>query len=204
MTHILYIGILLGWGAAIPFGPINFEIIRRNLNFGTKIGILFGFGACSADLLYLVLLSLGTLSMIANTFVLKSAGLLGSIILAIFGYSSMRKINTEHHLVLTDNASFSYKHYLSGLLLTLLNPFTFIFWLSISSQIVMLAKTQMHAITLAGLGVLIGTASWQVSLNMFFHFARNSLTISIINILNKLGGVILLSFSAYFAYHSLM
>jgi threonine/homoserine/homoserine lactone efflux protein len=40
--HLLLFGILLGMGAAIPIGPINLEIIRRNLRFGTSFGIATG------------------------------------------------------------------------------------------------------------------------------------------------------------------
>ncbi len=34
ISHLLF-GLLLGWGAAIPIGPMNLEIIRRNLRYGT-------------------------------------------------------------------------------------------------------------------------------------------------------------------------
>ncbi len=35
--HFLIFGLLLGLGAAIPIGPVNLEIIRRNLKDGTTL-----------------------------------------------------------------------------------------------------------------------------------------------------------------------
>ena len=61
MYHVvitLLIGIAIGLSAAAPIGPVNFEIIRRNLTLGLKAGIGFGLGACTADLCYLIVVFL--------------------------------------------------------------------------------------------------------------------------------------------------
>src|SRR5688500_17340934 len=88
--HFLLMGILLGMGAAIPIGPVNLEIIRRNLRFGTPYGIVLGLGACTADVTYLFLLSIGALSLLQYPHVLKTFGLGGSLLLAWFAISAFR------------------------------------------------------------------------------------------------------------------
>lgn len=40
--HMLLIGFLLDRGVAIPFGPINLEIIRHDLHLDTLFSIIFG------------------------------------------------------------------------------------------------------------------------------------------------------------------
>lgn len=58
IVHVYFLGVLVGFGVAIPIGPMNLEIIRRNLNFGLSSGLSFGVGIISADLTYLLLLNL--------------------------------------------------------------------------------------------------------------------------------------------------
>ena len=70
MLNLFIFGLFLGWGAAIPIGAINLEIIRRNLRFSTASGLAFGLGACVADVTYLVLLSVGILQFLNYPFVL--------------------------------------------------------------------------------------------------------------------------------------
>ena len=38
-------GILLGWGVAVPLGPVNVEIARRTLRRGFRAGFFLGMGA---------------------------------------------------------------------------------------------------------------------------------------------------------------
>ena len=38
-------GILLGWGVAVPLGPVNVEIARRTLRGGFRAGFFLGMGA---------------------------------------------------------------------------------------------------------------------------------------------------------------
>lgn len=90
MFHEIIFGLLLGWGAAIPIGPINLEVIRRNLQFGSRFGISFGLGACSADMTYFILLLAGALVLLQHELVLRIIGIIGALILLWFGISAIR------------------------------------------------------------------------------------------------------------------
>ena len=68
----------------------------------------------------------------------------------------------------------------------MINPFTILFWSSISAQVVNIAKQYEYAIFYASLGVIIGTASWILLLNLVLHITQQ---------LNYVGGIILLGFS---------
>lgn len=192
--HLFIIGLLLGWGAAIPIGPINLEIIRRNLRYGTPSALCLGFGACSADLTYLFLLSFGILTFLNYPPVLHILGIIGALILAWFGISAWRMhpqatMEKEHNKGLL-------RHYIDGYLLTLLNPFTVLFWISVSAQIMNLA-THKQAIFLMGSGVLLGTISWICILNTGLQITRHRFSQKAIFLLNKIGSIILLGFAAY-------
>lgn len=197
ILEVLFMGVLLGWGAAIPIGPINLEMIRRNLSFGTRFSLVFGLGACTADLLYLVLLSYGALSLLTYPLVLKTIGIIGAFILVYFAYGALTAQPSESHSLSKNEAQSLYQHYFSGLLLTLSNPITILFWASISAQVVALTLTHPQALVYAGLGVIMGTVSWVLALNVFIHFTKHKISNRVINIFNKIGGVLLLGFAAF-------
>lgn len=191
--HLLYIGILLGLGAAIPIGPVNLEIIRRNLRFGTAYGVMTGLGACSADITYLILLCLGALAILQYPTVLHAFGFIGCLILIWFAINAFRAkpIEKKETLKLPSLTRYS----IEGYIITMLNPYTILFWASISSQISLTALTNTNALLLTGLGVIVGTVSWVMLLNGLIHFTRHKLTEKTIKWLNYTGGIILLGFA---------
>lgn len=201
--HYILFGLLLGWGAAIPIGPMNLEIIRRNLTLGTRFGVAFGAGAASADITYIILLSLGLLVLLQNPTSMTIITLVGSCILLYFGYKALTaKVNTRTQTTpLVANKI--PKHYASGYFLTLLNPYTIIFWLSVSTQITGFASTGKLAVFWSGLGVFLAALSWALSLNTILHFTKHKIPENIIKLLNKLGAIILFCFAGVGFYRVL-
>ena len=199
--HLLLTGILLGWGAAIPLGPINVEMIRRNLLFGTRSGLGIAFGATLADTCYILLILGGILVFLNRPIILEVVGFAGAFVLAWFAYKSLtaKPLQMENRL---QQRNF-FHTVLAGFLMTLLNPFTIIFWSSISSQIASYAVGKHDAVFLATLGVIIGTLSWSLSLNTTLHFTRHKIKPSIMRMLNIIGGLILLGFAITGIAHSI-
>ena len=78
-------GFLLGLGAAIPLGPINILIMNNALK-SYKAGVTLGFGAMSADILYLSLILAGMIGFINNPDFLGVVGIVGSIFLLYLAY----------------------------------------------------------------------------------------------------------------------
>jgi L-lysine exporter family protein LysE/ArgO len=191
--ELLIFGILLGLGAAIPIGPVNLEMVRRNLRFGTASGVALGLGACSADVTYLILLCLGTLSLLQYPEVLRVIGFVGSLVLAYFAIAAFRAKTTDSpHTAVRHSL---WKHGMEGYLMTLINPFTILFWASVTSQITIAASKHSNIIFVAGGGVIIGTVGWVIFLNTIIHVTRHRLNSTVIQWLNYLGGFILLGFA---------
>jgi L-lysine exporter family protein LysE/ArgO len=199
-VHLLISGILLGWGVAIPLGPINVEMIRRNILFGTRYGLAVAFGATSADTTYVLLILSGILLFLNQPIILEMVGIIGAVVLAWFAYKSLTAIPQNDTYKLAQR---SWLHtWVAGYLMTLLSPFTIIFWSSISSQIASYALGKHDAVLWATLGVIIGTLSWSLSLNMVLHFTRHKVNPKIMRLLNIIGGLILLGFAIAGVVHS--
>lgn len=206
ITHFIF-GLLLGWGAAIPIGPMNLEIIRRNLNYGTSYGVALGIGACSADLTYIILLALGALTILHHIILLKIIGIAGSLILAWFGYSALKlQSNQLKNNIKQLNNSFNkplWRHTLDGYILTLINPYTILFWSSIGTQIALISQGTHYAIVYASFGVLIATLSWIACINIALNYTKHRLSAKTMQLLNYFGGLLLLGFAALGLWHTL-
>lgn len=197
--HLFIYGLILGWGASIPIGPINLEMMRRNIQFGTSNGVSLGLGACAADLTYVVLLCIGALSVLDYPVVLNTVGILGAVILCWFGYKAfMMPVNSNNANAKRHSIT---KSLSQGYMLTLINPFTILFWLSVSAQLLIVTKGSELQIILAALGVMVGTISWVFAYNAVLHHTRHKLSEKMVHLLNRTGGVILFLFAGYSVFH---
>ena len=199
--ELLCYGILLGMGAAIPIGPVNLEIIRRNIHYGTPYGIVTGLGACSADVTYLVLLCAGALTLLQYPDVLRGIGLVGSLVLAYFAFKAFRFKPIDK--VITSKSPSLLRYGFEGYVITLINPYTILFWASISSQVSVVALSNKNAMMLTGCGIVLGATGWVIILNTIVHFTRHRLNQTAIRWINFVGGVILLSFAVMGTIRSL-
>ncbi|MDQ8040088.1 MAG: LysE family transporter [Cellulomonas sp.] len=192
--HFIISGILLGLGAAIPIGPVNLEIARRNLQLGFSYGIFTGIGAVAADLLYLCILSVGALQLLQHSTVLYWINLLGSAILAWFGIHALRASKLIHPSTKLKRKPLKY-YCITGFIMTLINPYTILFWASVSARAAAITQQHSGAAMLSGTGVIIGTLSWIIFFNSVLHWSRHYLSSNVKRILNIAGGIILLSFA---------
>jgi L-lysine exporter family protein LysE/ArgO len=193
---VFYYGLLLGFGAAIPLGPINLEMMRRNLHFGTLHGLSLGLGASIADLVYVSLLCIGVLPFLTHPIFLKVVGIMGACILAWFGYKALQlKTNPHREKKLVKKPLLT--TWVAGFMLTMVNPYTIIFWASVSSQLISVTEDNSNAIILAALGVITAAVGWCAFFNLFLHFTKSKLNVNVIHWLNISGGVILIGFAIY-------
>lgn len=207
LWHYFFYGLLLGWGAAVPIGPLNLEMIRRNLRFGTRAGISLGVGASAADFTYLILLLAGALAILHHEMVLKVIGVLGALILAWFGISALRKPSLSQASVTVELENTLHlqllKHGIQGYGMTLLNPFTILFWSSVSVQVAALTHhLSEEALYFVATGVILAALSWVIGSNTLLHFTRDRFSPRLVHYLNMMGGIILICFALYGFWHA--
>lgn len=128
-------GFILGLGAAVPLGPINILIMNAALS-NNKKGTAIGLGAMSADILYLLLLLFGIINFLNHPTILNIIGLFGSAFLLYMAYLIFKGRNSNIQTKKEEssiNSKRSYmKLYVSGFILTFLNPYTIAFWVSVA------------------------------------------------------------------------
>ncbi len=163
-------GFFLGIGAAVPIGPINILIMNQALSSYSR-AVAIGAGAMSADLTYLTLLLIGLIDRIkSNHILLNIIGILGAIFLLYLAYGIFRHRNIQMESVqIKQSAKGILGSYLKGYTLTLLNPYTIGFWLSVAGYV----ATQGLNPFLTVAGLLSAILLWITLMPLFVHKSRH-------------------------------
>ena len=171
IDFILTVIIVTSSGVLSP-GPLFFGTLLHGSKYGARAGLASSVGHTIVEFPLIIVLALGLLTIATQPFVARFIGLVGGTVLILFGSLQLRDaLRTQrveqHHT----EGRFSRSSLVLGLILTGLNPFFILWWLTIGVKIIL------DAIIFASLiGVLIMYAShiWMdyVWLTTIAHFAR--------------------------------
>jgi threonine/homoserine/homoserine lactone efflux protein len=194
--EILIKGIVLGFLASIPLGPIGIICIQRTLGKGKLSGFISGLGAASADTLIAIIAGLG-LSFVIKFFNSNSNILviLGGIILIFLGVRIFLKSPVKQVRERKMKKNNLYTDYLSVLILTLSNPLTIFVFIAIFAglNIVYGANGFILKILIFS-GIFIGASFWWFLLTSFVNIYRAKFRLKNLCWLNKITGGIIIAF----------
>jgi len=189
---LLLKSIILGFSVSAPVGPIGLLCIQRVLSRGRLAGILTGFGAVTANIIYASIAALGF--SVVSAFLIEQQVLLkliGSAFLFYLGVktflkkpaSSAANLQRESHLGM----------YLSTFLLMITNPVTILNFTAMFAGLGFDqgSDTGLTAVTLIG-GVFFGAALWWVMLSFIVSFFKNKITPHL-GLVNKIAGLLIIA-----------
>jgi len=184
-------GVLLGVGAAVPLGPINILIMNTALrNYASAVAI--GFGALSADVLYLSLILLGVASILDHPVILRTLGLLGSLFLFYLTYLVFQgRHKTLDTSVQVHNSKTFLKYYIQGFILTFINPYTVAFWLSIAAYT---ANKELDT-TFTIVGLLCAILLWITVMPYAVHLSKHKISQKVSYALSLFSSLLLFFFA---------
>ncbi len=200
MLHVSMIlqGMLLGIGAAAPIGPVNVEIARRTLQGGFRSGFALGCGAVTVDVGYAILVSLSIRPAMSFPILIAIVGVLGAALMCYLGVSSLRHA-MANKFTETSTASTvsSTRNYVTGLLLTSLNPMTLAFWfIAVPATVTRMAPAPTGDLPLVCFGVFVAALSWVCLFAGMMSMAGAHSKFRWMKAADLIGGVLLLAFGA--------
>jgi len=132
MIHLIIDGALLGLLVAISLGPAFFAIIQTGINQGFKHGLFFAIGVLISDIVLVTISYLIGSSMFEDPKSKVFVGLIGGIILIIFGSVSWAKkpeILKRRSLKIKEiKAPKLFAFPIKGFFMNIANPFLYFFW----------------------------------------------------------------------------
>ena len=173
-------GLLLGFSAAVPLGPVNVMIMSAAVrSFWAAFAI--GLGAMSADVAYLLLLAFGVI--------------FGFCYLAYISYAIFKNADKPITADALDAEVKFSKNYAKGFFVTLANPYTVGFWLSVAG----FAKSFENAGAVVA-GLVAAIFIWIVSMPFAVHKSAKFISQNVAKWLNYVCSVILLGFAFFLLY----
>lgn len=138
--NLIFDGIKLGLILAILVGPIFFALIQAGVEQGIRAGTMVGLGIWISDLIFIFSAYFGVsyITRLAEgpAFALY-LGIAGSITLTFFGLGTLAtapKIGANPYWTKTTFRSSSYfSLWIKGFLINTINPFTFFFWIGVTT-----------------------------------------------------------------------
>ena len=181
-------GFTLGLGAAVPLGPINLLIMNEALQ-SYKKAVAIGFGAMSADITYLVLLLYGITNYLNNDYVLDFLSLFGGFFLIYLAILIFRGRNKDISQTSPQQNTTVLSNYLKGYTLTLINPYTVLFWLSVTSY-----STTTQSLVITVLGLICAIMLWILIMPFLIYRKRSLISKELSSIIAIFSSLIMLIF----------
>ncbi|OIP05852.1 MAG: hypothetical protein AUJ97_00050 [Bacteroidetes bacterium CG2_30_32_10] len=138
MIYSLFKGILLGFTVAIILGPAFFTLLQTSIYRGFKAGVLLAIGILISDFSLISLCYFGFMQIFDNPENQLSIGIVGGIILIVFGVVTFTRKPSLGDRVNRSVDSKAKKPKIiayigKGFLMNTLNPFLLIFWIGVVS-----------------------------------------------------------------------
>jgi threonine/homoserine/homoserine lactone efflux protein len=198
---IATIVILTASGALAP-GPLFFATVSHGTKHGAKTGLIFSIAHTIVEFSLIMLLAFGLLTVASEPIVKTVIGLIGGIVLILFGIFQIRKYIISKPEELAEPKS-SYKHlFLIGLAFTGLNPYFILWWLTVGAQLIIMALS-----FAAILGVVLMFIShvwmdwvWLTGVSYFAKKGKDVMTLKWYKPLMIIFGILLVYFGLTFIF----
>ena len=176
---LLIKGVALGLGAAVPIGPVNVQIARRALRGGFRSGVALGCGAVTVDVVYAVFSSLGFRTVVHIPVVEWTLRIGGTALLTYLGILCLRGERQAWRADALLTGAFPHRparghlsDYLTGVVMTLLNPMTLAFWfLAVPALVGSVTDDPVKDLPMVCVGVFLGTVGWVLFFSASLAFA---------------------------------
>ena len=191
-------GLAMGFLLAISVGPVIFTIIKQSINNGKEGGLSFVAGVWLSDLVWVLLSNIFSEFVTTLLDFKKPIGITGSILLISMGiyYLFFKKVDVHPEdislpgLQGSDHAKLA----LQGFLVNTLNPGVIAFWLTSVTAIAITHTIRERILIFAT--CLIVNMSADVGKVFLAGKLGSKLTVKNISLINKISGLILLTFGA--------
>ena len=135
ILHPLFEGIILGLTVAISIGPALFALLQTSIKHGTKIGIFLASGIFMSDMALVVGFYFGASRIVTNSKYHLVLGIIGGIVMSIFGiYTFFKKVHLTEQVEAINEIKVKKKgpfpYFVKGFVLNFANPFLWVFWIT--------------------------------------------------------------------------
>ena len=137
LNFIITVILLTASGALAP-GPLFFQTITQGTKTGARSGFIFSISHTIVEFSLIMLLAFGLLAVKNEVFIRNIIGILGGVVLIAFGLYQILGLFRKNDFVKKEVIS-SHRLFIIGILFTGLNPYFILWWLTVGSNLILLA-----------------------------------------------------------------
>jgi len=189
-------GLIVGFLASIPLGPVGVLCIQRTINKGRISGVISGMGAATVDSFFALVAALGLTYIInfieeQHFFIqLIGGGVLVFLGIKIFTTNPIKQIRRHRR-----KKNKLIEDYFSVLFLTLSNPLAvFLFVAAFAGIGMVTSKDSSLKSSMIVIGVFAGAMAWWAILTFLIDLFRKRFRLKQLWWINKIAGVIIIIF----------
>lgn len=187
-------GLKFGLLLQLAVGPMCLMVFNTAQNTGFLVALSLVIAIALVDAFYILLASLGASKLLGNKKVEKTVKIIGSIVLMLFGLNIILNvfgINVIPGLNLKPNSSSAF---IQGIVLTLSNPITIVFWGSVLTTKIIEEKFKKKELAIFSVGLVSATLIFLTIVAVLGMILSNFIPDMISKILNVVVGLVIIGF----------
>jgi len=189
-------------GALMP-GPLLTAVIAESIKHGRKSGPLITLGHGLLEILMVIIILFPLNQFVHNPIILKSIALVGALLLLYSGTKmllSLKELELEFKAETTASSGLV----LTGVTMSLSNPYWTIWWLTIGLGLVLSARqVSWLAIGVFFLGHILADLIWYTAISYMVSRGRNYLSRNLYRGVIAVCALLLIVFAVYFGVYSI-
>jgi len=190
----------LGISLAAPIGPVNAAQLNTGIRNGFFHALLFGFGALTADVLYMIAVYLGVGQFLTTPFMKTLLWAFGAFVLIYTGIEALISIKKLTIKMTKGKRTRLRQSAFSGFLMSLLNPLTILFWLGIYGSILAGVSDQLtntKLLVFSG-SMILGILTWDFFMSVLSSGAKRFLSVKLLKGVTLITSIAMIGFGLYF------
>ena len=187
-------GLKFGMLLQLAVGPMCLMVFNTAKNVGFLVALTLVLAIALVDAFYIILASLGVSKILDKPKVKKAFKIIGSFVLIIFGANiilNVFNINIIPGLNLKPTSS---NIFLQGLILTLSNPITIVFWGSVLTTKIIEDKLNKKELTIFSVGLVSSTLIFLTFVAVLGTMLSSFIPENVSKIMNSIVGVLIVFF----------
>lgn len=198
LSFVVTVVLITASGALAP-GPLFFQTISQGIKMGARSGFIFSIAHTVVEFSVIMVLALGLFVVRNEHFIQNVLGVLGGVVLIIFGVyqivGSLKKNDINQKQIVS-----SHRLFLIGILFTLFNPYFIVWWLTVGSNLILLALefAAFAGVVLMFLCHVWIDYAWLIAVAYFAKRGANALSSNWYRTLIAVFGAILIYFGVLF------
>jgi threonine/homoserine/homoserine lactone efflux protein len=203
-------GMMLGYFAAIPIGPVNLICIRRTLHYGPFYGFVSGLGAALGDGVFASITAFGFTALaqliVGNSNALQ---LCGGVFLIAFGVRTFfapppPKFKERLSAPAKSHPSSHARAAASTFMLTISNPATLVAYTALiagAGVFANSARPSFFAAAFVVFGVFLGSSLWWLTLTTTVGLLHARINDTVVRRINEVSGLLVTAFGVVVLVH---